>query len=355
MNIISDFSKDTQTPKPLPGSYEWWYFDALSEDGYAIVVIFYEGNPFSRKYIEALQIDKEAKASDFPAISISMYRNGKPVYYSFEEVKSNQAAFSANQPKGNIGQNSFSGFSRDGATSYTVQINQLLPNGDSLNGELKFESKISAVPIFQKEENPAVQPKHSWNLIQPKAEVSGKLKVGGTQVIDINFEGKGYHDHNFGSEPMKDSFDEWYWGRYHFDDSTLIYYIMNMNGKWEEKAWIFNDDGRIESTEKVELKDKGLSFFGLSSARKFEFEGDSFKALLQKSQMIDSGPFYQRFRGEMILKRGGTIQKAQGISEYIYPSRIYKKIFWPLVDMRINYPGKHHWVQKSPVFYRWTW
>jgi carotenoid 1,2-hydratase len=31
------------------------------------------------------------------------------------------------------------------------------------------------------------------------------------------------------------------------------------------------------------------------------------------------------------------------------------KIFWPLVNMRIQYPGKTHWVQKSPRLYRWTW
>ena len=44
MNIFSDPAKDTKTSKPKPGSYEWWYFDAVDENsGLSLVVIFLMG------------------------------------------------------------------------------------------------------------------------------------------------------------------------------------------------------------------------------------------------------------------------------------------------------------------------
>ncbi|WP_322570634.1 hypothetical protein [Rhodohalobacter sp.] len=53
------------------------------------------------------------------------------------------------------------------------------------------------------------------------------LAVRGKKVEqDITFSGIGYHDHNIGQEPMKESFRDWYWGRYHFEEFTLVYYLM---------------------------------------------------------------------------------------------------------------------------------
>jgi carotenoid 1,2-hydratase len=356
MKIISDFSKDIQTVKPLPGSYEWWYFDAVSADGYCIVVIFYEGNPFSKRYIEAIQKNDSKKASAFPALSISLYHKGKPIFYSFDEVLPEFSSFSASQPKGSVGACSFFGEKIDQQITYAIRLNQKLPSGDSLKGELIFQSDVFEDKNFDiADESPSENSRHTWNLVQPKAGVHGRLELKGHENKEIVFSGVGYHDHNLGFEPMKDSFDEWYWGRYHFKESTLIYYIMHEKGTWDKRAWLIDSAGTVSEAKRILLKEEGLSFFGLKSARVIELEGDGFKIHLQKDVMVDNGPFYQRFSGRAILKGEKGIDQARGISEYIYPARIYQKLFWPLVDMRINYPGKEHWVQKSPVFYRWTW
>jgi carotenoid 1,2-hydratase len=97
------------------------------------------------------------------------------------------------------------------------------------------------------------------------------------------------------------------------------------------------------------------NLFGLKSCRAFTFYDDQTELYLHKDRVTDDGPFYQRFEGRLIAKTGEKIEECRGISEYIYPSRIYNKLFWPLVNMRIAYPGKAHWVQKKPRLYRWTW
>jgi carotenoid 1,2-hydratase len=354
MQIISDFTKDTRTKKPIPGSYEWWYFDAIDQNGYSVVVIFYEGNPFSKKYIQALAKGVNHSAESFPAISISVYKDGKPLFYSFEETDPEDVEFSSKEIFGRVGENSFTGVKEGGDISYTLQLNQALPNGERISGELDFSSK-SGSGISDPKFNQNSRSTHTWNLILPTCNVSGGLKIDSLQPERISFNGTGYHDHNFGSEPMKESFDEWYWGRYHFNTYTLIYYVMNVKGEWDNRAWLMDQNGSVLTLDSVDLEEQGLTFFGLKSARRLEFKGEGFEAVLQKDRLIDSGPFYQRFQGNVLATLNGNLMKAEGISEYIKPDRIYSKLFWPLVDMRIKYPGKAHWVQKSTKLYRWTW
>lgn len=355
MNILTDFTKDVQTQKPKPGSYEWWYFDAQSSDGYSIVVIFYEGNPFSKRYIKGISSGKENLAVFYPAISISLYKEGHPIFYTFEEFTPDECNFSAEEPLGNAGNNSFTGEKIGEQLQYQINLDHKLENGDSISGSLRFTSTDLKFSLL--DSSSEASSAHVWNLVMPSANVHGKLRLGGTTSETIHFKGTGYHDHNFGTEPMKDTFDEWYWGRYHLGESTLVYYLMRIENRWEKKAWLLKDTGETEkfSSEYIEFSAQQTSLFGLSSSRIITFSRNNFKAHLQLDRLIDNGPFYQRFEGRMMAVIGEKTVQSRGISEYIKPDRIYKKLFWPLVDMRIKYPGKAHWVQKSSRLYKWTW
>ncbi len=360
MNIISDVSKDVSHKPTRPGGYEWWYFDAMSENGYSIVVIFYEGNPFSRKYIQAVQKDEAISGHHFPAISISLYKNGKPIFYSFEEVNLHQAFFSETVPMAKVGNNRFEQMGSDTAQqklTYQLNLDQKLPNGDRLTGELQFFSSLNAgLNGFEGEQTGTDS--HLWNLVQPRCEVTGRLQIEGYAEETIDFKGVGYHDHNTGLEPMKEQFDEWYWGRFHFENFTVIFYLMQENGVWDKRVWLIPDRDFTDLRDVRDLavlSDFSLNLFGLNCARKISVQGEGIELLVQKERVTDSGPFYKRFEGMMVLKMDGQIYRSKGISEYIKPDRIYNRIFWPLVNMRIKYPGEAHWVQKSPILYRWTW
>ena len=359
MQIFSNPDRDVSTPKPVPGSYEWWYFDAISDDSqYSLVVIFYEGNPFSRRYIDAIDRKPDNRASDYPAISISVYKNGDPIFYSFEEVTRTDAEFSATAPAGRVKKNSFKKL-RDviGGHKYLLHLEQTLPNGDNLTGNLRFKSSGERSFSASPEGEPGLGgANHQWNLVQPSAVVSGSFTVDGLRRESITFNGTGYHDHNTGMEPMKESFIDWYWGRFHFADFTLIYYMMNLENGRKDCAWLVDADNKASQFNgDFVLSDMGLNMFGLKSARKIEMESGSDSFLIQQQSMMDDGPFYQRFASRLMLKLDGELYQANGISEYICPQRIYLKLFRPLVNMRIQYPGKTHWVQKSPRLYRWTW
>jgi len=362
MRILSDPKKDCVTPWKKPGGYEWWYFDAIdTHSGYSLVVIFYQGNPFSNRYIRARDKsgnDDKALPANFPAVSISVYKEQHPVYYSFTEFDKENARFSEKVPSVSIGGHSFELDDSGDLLSYSLKLSEELPSGDYIEASLNFESPHRSVPF---EGGDTGSRGHTWNLVQPRADVEGRIQLflGPDLQHDVTFRGKGYHDHNTGQEPMKDEFKDWYWGRFHFPEHTLVYYAMNQKESHQYRAWLINhsDLSIVREFRDFILQDKSRSLFGLKPAHKLLLSNDHVQILIQQNQLLDNGPFYRRYLSDAFLHLDDQdVQKVQGISEYIYPERIYRKLFWPFVDMRIRYQNeKPHWVQKSKRLYRWTW
>lgn len=393
MNITSEFSLDSPHPKPEPGSYEWWYFDATDDnDDWQIVVIYYDGCPFSTAYNKALDEQPEwALARYHPAITISLYYRGKPVFYSTSEYPENQADFNTGVRQKNsgepqkvelrVGKNRLL-MQYDKANAefnHQLCLDEALPSGDHLEGNLTFTSDALPAKLFRlsddlsydkhpkdsKNTRDAHNSGHAWNLTQPKAKVKAQivLKSALDGPREIQWTGTGYHDHNLGNEPMKNEFTDWYWGRFHFPEHTLIYYLMRTDNGLSYKAWLLDRHMKLQhSLTSGRLESYISNAFMLPAARIIELKednpaGEGVKVMIQQSQAIDSGPFYYRFRSEAILHIGPSdmIEQARGITEYIRPARIHYRLFWPLVHMRYRYVAAPHWVQRSPRLYRWTW
>lgn len=361
MKILSDPREDVRHwPKPS-GGYEWWYFDGISYDGkYSFVVIFYEGNPFSTRYNRLLADGKKPSPSEFPAVSISIYEEGDPIYYSFTEFEKKHAFFDKNRPLVNIGSHKLKGSFGDDQLKYELNLEEELPSGDGIEATFEFQNPSPEADLF-KGDHPD-NGDHEWNLVQPRAEVRAEIRITARQEEPrhFSFEGNGYHDHNTGKEPLRDEFRDWYWGRFHFDYGTLVYYTMNCPEAYQYRAWLFEKDNGalIQCFDQIDFSDKGLSLFGLKPARKIGFRSPGMEIQVQQSRLLDNGPFYQRYQGDAFLQIPGKdiVESTAGISEYIRPDRIHSRIFWPLLNMRIrNKAEAPHWVQRSKILYRWTW
>lgn len=359
MNIISDPNRDASQSPDSPGGYEWWYFDALSADGnHGVVVIFYEGNPFSTRYNRALLSGGDPVPSNFPAISISVYEDGKPIYYSFTEFDKDDCSFSEEQLRLKVGPHRVKSTLTQGKLKYELELSETLPSGDRLEAALAFESSTAGQLWGGTSKN---DNGHQWNLVQPRAAVQGTIRVTGSgeNPQNIAFEGEGYHDHNTGQEPMRQEFREWYWGRIHFEHATLVYYVMDRQDEEQHQAWLIDQRNELlEVFDEIELIDEQFTLFGLKTARKITLRSAGAEVQIQQSHLLDNGPFYQRFKSDAFLRLADEqiMERQQGISEYIHPDRIFARLFWPFVDMRIRYASeKPHWVQRSKRLYRWTW
>lgn len=364
MNIFSDFRKDAARADDPIGGYEWWYFDAVSVDEkFSFVIIFYQGNPFSRRYISRLDADgANARPSAFPAISISIYEDGDPIYYSFTEFEPSDCSFDEGHPSVEVSSHRMSAKHDSDSIKYHLSLQETLASGDQLEAALTFKSSLPADLLFKFKDHDEHSGGHAWNLVQPRAEVEGTFYIIGPTVEarEILFEGAGYHDHNTGAEPMRDEFADWYWGRFHFSHATLVYYLMNRESDDQHRAWLINNDnGKVlDELEEVKLEDKGKTLFGLQTSRRITLRSEWTSVQVQQRHLLDNGPFYQRYMSDAFLQIPDQdyIESQTGISEYVCPQRIHNRFFWPFVNMRIRYMAeKPHWVQQFASLYRWTW
>ncbi len=357
MKISTDHKEDIPFTNIPSSGYEWWYFDAISNDGeWSFVVIFYIGNPFSPEYIQNIA-QHSAKPDAHPAVSISVYHRSKAEFYSFVEYTETDLKWDEEKEILKIHGNTFSKITEEDVLIYQIRLNEKLESSHSISAQIEFKSRISNPALFKESDEGAKR--HFWNLVQPKADVKGNILIKGkTGSHQINFKGLGYHDHNVGLEPMKDDFIDWYWGRLHFEKFTLIYYVMNRKKEQQHRAWLVSSDNQkvLDKFDKVETEDKRTSLFGISSARKIILKSKNSEVTIQANTLIDSGPFYQRYISKALINRNNELTVAEGITEFIYPKNIYKKLYWPAVRMRLRFNQKKpHWVQKFKMFYEWTW
>lgn len=360
MEICTGRHFESVHPKPCKGSYEWWYYDGWDERTKSgFVLIFYDGNPFSSRYIRALRMGKWPHASAYPAMSLSIYHRGRPVYYAFDEWNREQVLL---EPPERIEMPGVIGTFReaDGEAKIHIHLDHRMESGDSLRGSIELSSSPFAAILDRRvPSSPSSLPEgnHRWNLVLPEADVRGDISIGGHKPLELNLHGHGYHDHNIGMEPMSASFDQWYWGRFHLPGRTLIYYLMEVNGEWDQRAWMI-EEGEAESLQAGiwSLTDPVTNWFGLQSSRKLEYKGRDRSIQIDHGHMLDNGPFYQRFASRLRLQEVDRLTNCEGIGEMIRPHRIGQRRFRPLVEMRIRYPDRTtHWVQRFSRLYRWTW
>jgi carotenoid 1,2-hydratase len=355
MNISTDLKQITPDFKKSFGGYEWWYFDGLSDNGKeGIVIIIYETNPFSTRYIRELD-NQTNKQKFYPAISVSLYKNGKTIYYSFMEFDEGAFNWSEDSKELKIGKDSVRYSATDESLDFELTLDQQLESGYSVHGVIKGQGVKSHSKLIES----VSEDQHAWNLLLPVVDLEVKLHVNGVDgEEEVHFDGKGYHDHNTGQEPMMESFKDWYWGRYHFEGFTLVYYLMQKHGSTQFEGWLIDQKNQevLEYFQEAELGYFSRNWFGLNSARKIELKSGQVAVNIQCITKIDDGPFYQRFIGNSIINYNGQVHAAHGISEYIYPINIHSRLYWPLVHMRLRYmDAPPHWVQKSKLMYPWTW
>ena len=179
MNIstkISDESLDAEKPRK---GYEWWYFDAISTDKkWSLVIIFYQGNPFSTNYIEGKY---SKKSEEYPALSISVYKNKNPEFYSFLEFPKSQFLFAEDEHDIHVSIMVvlFEEKTLADTIEYELTLNQYLESGHTIVGKLKFISDRLSGSLIEEE---SAGDKHYWNLLQPRSKVAGSFKIAGKTI-----------------------------------------------------------------------------------------------------------------------------------------------------------------------------
>ena len=371
-SFTSSIAADVWSPKQSAKAYEWWYFDALSDDGRdAVVIIFLDNFIFSPRYNRRKgEREKRRKGENFsesnafaangeanpqsatrnpqsnvPALAFFYYRDGKPVYRAINEYKPEEFQASETAPECKIGENFFRFESLPYGSGYFISINTALHKKRRLEAQFEWVAIESDFTPFTKTEP---DDSHSWNLVVSRADVSGKINIkderGGKPLKTVQFRGTGYHDHNHDNRWLPATVEDWQWGRAHFNDCSAVFYRYTERGSGEAVTKLF-------TVRNGELRDRNAEYdeqqftrdiFGIKYPQRLTFTTeDDMRLRVKQTKAIDSSFFYLRFLSEMNLTlRDGKPRKAVGITEYLDPQTLKYRWFDWMINMRIGRHGR---------------
>ncbi|NOY09327.1 MAG: carotenoid 1,2-hydratase [Spirochaetes bacterium] len=186
---------------PEGNSFEWWYFDFSFSDGTTAVMVFSTKNILNPGGQPDPQVSIVITSPEGRKISVS----DTPGYNNFYSSK----------------------------TACNVRIGRSSVEGNLNNYTLHFEYKGIQADLSLKAEAPAWRPGSgkmyldkdhkkyfAWLPAVPYGTVTGTITYDGTAK---KVSGTGYHDHNWGNVKLDKILTQWYWGRMHIDDYTLIF------------------------------------------------------------------------------------------------------------------------------------
>jgi carotenoid 1,2-hydratase len=337
--ISSSISEDVWHQQTSPKAYEWWYFDALSDDGKnAIVVIFLDNFIFSPRY------NNKNSTVQCPAIAFTYYRNGKPLYRAYNEFLPANFDGNFDVPFCKIGESEMIFTEAPYGSGYSLNISVLLHKNRQLKANLEW--LVIEGDFFKNKTDNSLE-SHNWNLVAPRCDVTGKIEVfrrNGKQKDNIQFRGSGYHDHNFDNRKLSKTVSKWTWGRVHLAGLTVVFYQYLELNSVEATIKIFitknNELAQLDAyLEETEIK---RNIFGLKYPKSLCFTTNSgYKLSVKQSKIIDASFFYLRFYSEFMLTTpDGNIYVMHGISEQLSPQSLENRWLDWLVDMRIGKNGK---------------
>jgi carotenoid 1,2-hydratase len=290
-----------------PGSYQWWYFDAQSDDGrFSIVAIYFVGGVFSALYADRLAAGIPAAPSDHPMLNFALYDRGRKKIWVFSEYP--KESLTIRDPELDVGVGA-SSVKRERDGSYTLEIE----DNDFVARKL-VKATVRFIP-----QTPGLAPpefalsndgRHFWGSPAPGCRVEFRSESHG-----LRFSGQGYHDVNLGTEPLHAGWRQWSWGRAHIEDETRIYYDAEaMNGE-RTKLVLTGRNGRL-SVERPESVADGqvLTPWLLRPPKRIDAGAlNGAVVSVETTKVLESSPFYQR---QLSAFTSGNV-RVQGIGEYV--------------------------------------
>lgn len=321
-----------------PGAHEWWYFDAISDDGRdAIVLVWYSALPFdpaygvaSLRHIRQPDLFPKPHPLDHCAIGFSWYRDGKTMAYALNSWNRDHFSHDLNQ-KGlelSVGRNSLN---RQSDNSYRLQINTPILGFRSKRAQVDTTFKPSDGLTAWEKDLGSPGHSHLWMLAAADCRVSGSILAG---KRSLDFEGRGYHDHNAGDDELSRSFHRWHWGRFHNDRKTEIYYICEPSPGRSEGLWIECDTGqvsRVDQIDKLDGQNPRKTVFGIRYHD--ELGHLPTQSTWSLGKPVDQGPFYLRWVGQS--KKNNEIH-GRGICELLQADYLHQPWFNWMIPYRLK-------------------
>jgi len=288
--------------------YEWWYNDVHFDNGYSCVIVYHQACGFLHPRLNLITI--EIYTPDGKKIlSSSIIRPGH--FSSSESICYVKLGENYLKQEGDI---------------YRV-----FAPGNDMAIDLLFKR---VVPGWKPAGTGYLYNNHEqvqgWVVPVPRAEVQGTVKVNGKEM---KVKGLGYHDHNWSNVNMYDSLRNWYWGRIHHPEYTLIYYYLypaRRNESNISRLFLARGNKVLMLSDKIELKasdakvdditgipvPRKLSIIAAGKTASIKLEVIT-RSIFDSNILLQMAPWpvhYWRFKADYLceIRTGGQVEKLQG-------------------------------------------
>jgi len=198
--IVSKYvdQDDALHPFDTPDYYEWWYLDALFDNGYSCALSCFWRTSYQDSHI--------------PLIIIDIYPPDGNRIRGAEGFDYKDCRASLEKCDVSLGKN----YIKQEAEIYKVSL-----HAENTGVELVYKRKLPGWKWtrdgLMKNNADGIQ---GWINAIPRADVTGNLFLG-NEIVPVK--GQGYHDHNWGNVDMSRSFAGWGWGRMYDPKYTFVY------------------------------------------------------------------------------------------------------------------------------------
>jgi carotenoid 1,2-hydratase len=301
-----------------PGGYIWWYLDALADDGrHGLTIIAFVGSVFSPYYARARARSRWGMADPLEhcAINVALYGPGADAWvlseYGPGEVVRTPDYF------------------RVGRSCMAWEGDCLVVRFDERTAVLgqRVAGVVRLYPSAFPNQPVAIDARgrHGWWAVAPHAHVEAELSAP-----SLTIRGAGYHDSNFGDEPLEAAFVDWNWSRAAMCDRTAVLYdARRCDGSSLQLGRVFHADGEVAPLQAPNSVELGRTRWLLPRTTRTD------GAPARVVRTLEDTPFYART--EVATELGGGPVKA--VHETLSLSRFSSPLVQSMLPFRIRKIG----------------
>jgi carotenoid 1,2-hydratase len=228
-----------------PGGYETWHFDAESAAGEVrLVAVLGVGPPLHAPYLSRyLQYRRRPRRrpppvpGDYPFAHFAVYEDDRALAQFSTHAAPEDFAASPHEPAVKVAGNEFV---RDPDGSFSLRFRGV-PSGTGtrrtgascLSAQLTFRPLLPHPPYETALTGHSISPDlHQWVIAAPSCEVWGSVAItpegsDGSRagVREMDFRGRGYHDHRYGTGPLGATLRRWASGRVFLGGTTYAFHV----------------------------------------------------------------------------------------------------------------------------------
>jgi len=216
------------------GGYRWWYLDGLSDDGrHGLTIIAFVGSVFSPYYAMARR-SGSATPENFCALNVALYGERG---HRWSMTERSRRWTDQGDARFVIGPSNMRWEDGD----LVIDIDEVtVPLPSRLRGQVRLTP--SAICTHEVNLDPAGL--HHWRPVAPVARIAASFEKPG-----LSWSGIGYHDMNWGSVPLENSFDSWVWSRAALPGGAgIVYDTVLSGGERSAFALMIGADGQVKET-----------------------------------------------------------------------------------------------------------